>query len=372
MGIYMYDVKFGDCFQIKVHNDYGLVVDFGSMHNLDKQFIKIIKHFSCTSPKKILLSHYHMDHLSGLLFMMNNKGVHQYNFDEILLPDVFSGKGAASEIALLILDKCILPKHKKYGHYTLLELVKYLCRNSINIKFLSRGVAFDEYIALWPDKKRIKDDADKILDSLKLNYNDMIQKLLKIAERLREIVNLLTVESFGDRRTGVLEEIINIEEEINSIFVNDDLSKAISKLKLTEFGHSVNIVFQNKNDSDNNILFTGDIDKGSMGKIKKFNVSTPNLNLHEKYEYIKIPHHGTLNHFYDFKKYKPQKILIPNGKHRAKSYRITDKYYEKHQGISKFYCSNSNWCEQRECGSSKCCCNEKAVVFGMKGGRKLI
>lgn len=35
--------------------------------------------------------------------------------------------------------------------------------------------------------------------------------------------------------------------------------------------------------------------------------------LYDSYKFIKVPHHGTRTHYYDFLKYNPAYILISNG-----------------------------------------------------------
>jgi hypothetical protein len=43
------------------------------------------------------------------------------------------------------------------------------------------------------------------------------------------------------------------------------------------------------------------------------------LPLYEHYWCIKVPHHGTQGHYFDFSQYEPENMLISNGIHFANS-----------------------------------------------------
>ena len=102
------------------------------------------------------------------------------------------------------------------------------------------------------------------------------------------------------------------ESLLDDIYINvgemeQDMSVQI--IKLNELNHEYNIVFQNKVCGDENVLFTGDIEEPHMKEI----ATATDIKLHRQFKYIKIPHHGTLRHYFDYSKYAPQNVIITNG-----------------------------------------------------------
>ena len=78
MKIRMYNVGFGDCYCLRDRKK-SLLVDFGTNNSRIEGrprreiFDLIISDLSTIECKNLLLTHFHMDHLSGLLYMMKNK-----------------------------------------------------------------------------------------------------------------------------------------------------------------------------------------------------------------------------------------------------------------------------------------------------------
>ncbi|MFR4710901.1 MAG: MBL fold metallo-hydrolase [Blautia wexlerae] len=78
MKVRMYNVGFGDCFCLRDRKK-SLLVDFGTNNSRIEGrprreiFDVIISDLSTIKSKNLLLTHFHMDHLSGLLYMMKKK-----------------------------------------------------------------------------------------------------------------------------------------------------------------------------------------------------------------------------------------------------------------------------------------------------------
>ena len=95
MRIRMYNVGFGDCFCIRDRKS-SLLVDFGAANSKiegrprREVFDVIISDLTTIRKKNLLLTHFHPDHVSGLLYMMRYRR-DAYEFEKIYLPDVFSG-----------------------------------------------------------------------------------------------------------------------------------------------------------------------------------------------------------------------------------------------------------------------------------------
>ena len=94
MKIRMYNMGFGDCFCLRDRRK-NLLVDFGTSNNRigglrrSEVFDAVMSDLSTISHKNLLLTHFHLDHLSGLLYMMK-KRKNSFEFVRIYLPDVFS------------------------------------------------------------------------------------------------------------------------------------------------------------------------------------------------------------------------------------------------------------------------------------------
>ena len=91
MKVRMYNVGFGDCFCLRDRKK-SLLVDFGTNNSRIEGrprreiFDVIISDLSTINRKNLLLTHFHMDHLSGLLYMMKNRDS-SLDFGKIYLPD---------------------------------------------------------------------------------------------------------------------------------------------------------------------------------------------------------------------------------------------------------------------------------------------
>lgn len=365
MGIYMYNVKFGDCFQLAddLYPD-GLVVDFGSLSALGSQFDKIVDHFDSTKPKKILISHYHLDHLSGLLYMMTNGLV--YKFSEILIPDIFSTRGLQRAIVLLylndFLESCNMPRRGRGTKYTLLEFATYLCANPLKVRLLKRSDKFDACTVLWPDEKHIVKYADELL-LLFDNSSAFVKELTDISDITAHLITTLIESGTNTISERHQETLLTIRTRLDNLSRHHDLQYQLLRYQtqLTSFGHTVNVVFHNSVNGDNNFLFTGDIEKKDMKIIEVNTDKNPELDLHMEYKYIKIPHHGTSAHFYDYTRYLPKNILISNGKSRVlNSYMIASDYSKLYSTTTKLYCSNCNFCEA---WATSCRCTNRQIIW---------
>lgn len=133
--------------------------------------------------------------------------------------------------------------------------------------------------------------------------------------------------------------------------------------KLNKLNHKINIIFHDKVNGDENILFTGDAEESDINEI----VSKTDYPVYDSYKFIKVPHHGTRTHYYDFLKYNPAYILISNGV--VKGHENDDAYkIDKRYGAlnAEHFCSNSNncLCCMKSCSSNLYCCGKtKNIVF---------
>lgn len=409
MDIDMYNTQFGDCFRIG-HNNQSLIVDFGihakslpngairknQAYTRDTVHEKTAEALLAIEQKNLLLTHYHVDHISGLLYMYENQklGYREHPFETVYLPDVWSWNGSKDAVTLMILEE--LFDHAYFsarGKLSLLELIKYLCEKVSNVTLLKRGSQFEKnpktmeenvFTALWPDPEHLDKSARQKKEEIEAN-RDILTEWVNGAEMIAEelikhMQLLLDIQAENLRKEDAMpfgriqERAIMLAGEIRERCNGNEDYKIIIETwrdNLNAFGNQISIVFHNTEDDPDggNVLFTGDIHKSGFTYIKKHD----NPGLHATYRYIKLPHHGTRAHHRDFVKFSPKVLMIPNGKvggvHHAESYKICEEYRGLIQSGKpdepvRVYCSNSNWCEMN-CGGTvaDCTCGGEATII---------
>lgn len=341
MDIRMYKCGFGDCFRIS--NDKSLYVDFGYLKSqgcpdgktegeLFEAIMDDISNGDNNEQKDFLLTHYHSDHFNGVVNMLS----YQHNvFDNIYIPDVWSIDCAVDVVTLLLL-KWILDKSVIKTGLSLFDFLIALCKTNGNIHFVQRGTLIQDgdYIALWPRHESIsnfiKRNYDKIIDKSDVEAS-VIDQLRGIATGMVRITRDIA-EAQGNR-----EEAASAYENLYQdyrVLVDDFENTKLPTLLLNRFGNSISIVFQNIDMRLSNLLFTGDVGFGDVWNYIEGNKDGI-CPMHEFYEIVKIPHHGTK---YYYKQFNSNILLVPNFWRNANSkrdYSVCTEYfqdaYEKNQ-----------------------------------------
>lgn len=378
MKIRMYNVGFGDCFCLRDRKK-SLLVDFGTNNSRIEGrprreiFDVIISDLSTINCKNLLLTHFHMDHLSGLLYMMKNRDS-SLDFGKIYLPDVFSKEKMSRTLVLLLLADLLKESGLPSRQVSLFALVDALLENRQNLELLSRGKIFeDKYQALWPDTDVIQRETDEVYNEICKNENlaAVMEELLNFAEKLRRIIWSMTEE--GKAQTEEEQEKISLayvyDREFRRIKAIPEFKELLSflntnKVNLRQFKHKISIVFQNARDGELNLLFTGDVQPGHLKMIaENYDGRFP---LYEHYWCIKVPHHGTQEHYFDFSQYEPENMMISNGIHFANSKKESKELRTSplYGGLfyipdTHMYCSNCDCCD---CYENGCSCKEADVI----------
>lgn len=427
MRIRMYNVGFGDCFCIRDRKS-SLLVDFGAANSKiegrprREVFDVIISDLTTIRKKNLLLTHFHPDHVSGLLYMMRYRR-DAYEFEKIYLPDVFSGPEMKYTLALLLLadvtKKASLPGRR----VSLFALAEALCARKVKIDLLSRGSEFEgKYTALWPDVSEVSRETEEVFNSLIENHENAMTELVNIAEEVRELFLSMTEETLEAEEKS---EPLSVPEDTDGpesslkdpreysgeneeytqeklVLANEDaaedpeetekervrrlnpekLEKKFRELQATEefqallesaekqghslrqFRHKISLAFQNTIDGELNLLFTGDVQPQYLKMIAEN--YDGKIQLHEHYWCIKVPHHGTESHFFDFSGFSPENMMIPNGayydnsKKKSKNQRTSMQYGGLfYINDAHMYCSNCDCCDSYENG---CSCREYDVI----------
>ncbi len=380
MNIYMYNMWFGDCYRIE-DKKQNLYIDFGMHYLIEKKY----KNASYYRYKKIadeindmngnasfLLSHYHYDHYSGVLYMRE----HNYRdslFETVYLPDVWTLPDSSNVVRLILLEE--LMRKDYVGRISLLDFVKFLCTSVNKVVLLKRGDLFcdNKYEALWPDQSCLSKRAQMLINTLneESNWHQYIGAVDTVVTRLLYIMNMRITEG-THLSEGIWDEVIRnsvsiLEEARNSL----EMSTAV-KRKLNEFGNEVSVVFHNKICGDRNLLFTGDLDPTRMNLIDEN--YDHKVAMHKKYYYVKIPHHGTEAYYYDFSKHAVHTYMVSNGILETKhDHRISKKYSEVFKESECVMCSNSNNCQINvQCKFKTCDCSAKKCVHVYNNVSKLV
>ena len=434
MRIRMYNVGFGDCFCIRDRKS-SLLVDFGAANSKiegrprREVFDVIISDLTTIRKKNLLLTHFHPDHVSGLLYMMRYRR-DAYEFEKIYLPDVFSGPEMKYTLALLLLadvtKKASLPGRR----VSLFALAEALCARKVKIDLLSRGSEFEgKYTALWPDVSEVSRETEEVFNSLIENHENAMTELVNIAEEVRELFLSMTEETLeaeekseplsvpedtdgpesslkdpreysGENEEYTQEKLVRANEDAGAAIEDtaedpeetekervrrlnpEKLEKKFRELQATEefqallesaekqghslrqFRHKISLAFQNTIDGELNLLFTGDVQPQYMKMIAEN--YDGKIQLHEHYWCIKVPHHGTESHFFDFSGFSPENMMIPNGayydnsKKKSKNQRTSMQYGGLfYINDAHMYCSNCDCCDSYENG---CSCREYDVI----------
>ena len=376
MKIRMYNVGFGDCYCLRGRKK-SLLVDFGTNNSRIEGrprreiFDLIISDLSTIECKNLLLTHFHMDHLSGLLYMMKNKDS-SFDFGKIYLPDVFSEEKMSRTLVLLLLADLVKDSCLPSRQVSLFALIDALLeRQTQTVELLSRGKIFEEkYQALWPDTDVTQRETDEVYDLLREKFPEIMDVLLDFAEKLRQIIWSMTDEGkvLSENNQKNIRAYV-YEREFRRIKALPEFKELLTwlnrnQVNLRQFKHKISIVFQNARDGEVNLLFTGDVQPEHMQMIAdNYDGKWP---LYEHYWCIKVPHHGTQDHYFNFSGYEPENMMISNGIHFANSKTQSRELRTSplYGGLfyipdTHMYCSNCDCCD---CYENGCSCKEADVI----------
>lgn len=372
MRIRMYNVGYGDCFCLREKKN-NLLVDFGTCNRKIEGrprrdiFDMVLSDLMSIENKNFLLTHFNLDHMSGLLYLLKHrKG--SFDFGKVYLPDVFSTPEKSRTLALLLLSDLRKDSLLPSRQISLYALVSALAsrKNKVNVELLSRGSRFEKkYIALWPDTNAVAEKTEEILRPLEEKYPEIIRKLIAFAEKLRRMILYLTNEGEEEE----LYPIFVLEQEFRELRLDERFRQMTMELEnssVSKWGikDTASLVFQNYEDSEWNLLFCGDVDRTCMKKIAEN--YDGKLELHEEYWCVKVPHHGTVSHYFDFTTYRPENLLISNGiyhtvgKRQAKAARTAAEY----AGLFHTW-DVTVWCASNECCDGfrdGCSCKECEII----------
>lgn len=338
-SVTMFNVGFGDCFLIR-NKDSSLIVDCGTMNQrfpFDNLLSTNIQNLIPGVPD-LLITHFHKDHFGMVQSVSGGCPAKRYENVYIrgLLPGQFSFWAKNYMAGLLALFVKTRDKKEFSSLMNIPGTLAGICQPNGIVKTLNKGGVFQigntSCNVLWPDlNSRLisnfigqhQEEIDGFLEGLILEVNsdsrDILKKDIEFYQSDDEESSLRGLFEPSEKGKK-LDEYANIDsqelcrqriEQINSIlqnnseainFINQHFHK-VEKL-YSDFENLLSIVF----DSNDGLLFTGDITPECLRICLE--------NHHSIYKIIKVPHHGTRPHFFDFDSFskKDTIFLIPNSK----------------------------------------------------------
>lgn len=369
MNLRMYNVGFGDCF-VLTNNSEKMLIDCGSKNKdgVKKILNDLITDLNIAEKKKLLITHFHTDHYSGVSELISKN----IFFNELYLPYIIDEtKDGNLIITEMAIYGYLFLKNTWEGNLLAKRIIgliedipKILNGNIKNISFLEKDtnnifqISNKRYSVLWPPKPQnnsFKNQSEwekiksKITELLESDFSDNLDKLNKLNIKLsNEFKKIVYSEESKDvsveEKEKFVEEIKNelnkLREKISELIVIDE--KITRKLAycMRKKQNEYSIVFQDCEEaSENRILMTGDINQSVTSKIES--------NFWKKYFIIKLPHHATRTHYHDAYISKHSKFLLAsNDKYPGK---INGINYSKHQS---FMICTSNNCDKLPKGKS--------------------
>ena len=357
--IRMYHCGFGDCYRLTDKNAKHLYVDFGIHRhcpNIDgwkqKQYAFIID--DMPSHADFLLTHYHYDYYAGLNYMIEHR---KYRFQNVYIPDIWKISNRL-QVVHLFLYKDLLSKTVLHNGRSFISFLILICHCYGNIFFIKRNEQIqNDYIALWPSEDFVNKAANKLHKRLSINELPFYAQLDNIANQLCALMSEIGEEpnEFVDMETQIAESksisrlqtigiFKQLEQQLTELAKDIKVNKA-HQIKLGEFAHTINIIFHNKDLSEQNILFTGDADNSNNMWDMIIHNEDCKIPFHPYYDVIKLPHHGTKSHYYDFTNIVNDNsiFLIPNGYIRR--WPIARQYaMDANEKAIKVICAHHNAC----------------------------
>lgn len=309
-----------------------------------------------------LLTHYHADHYDGTIYMSSNS---TKRFDDVYIPDIWNINGNVDVVSLILL-RGLLAKSTLRKRLTLTRFLISICKATGCIHFVKRNSTIQEdYIALWPSDNYILNRTAREYDNL-FPLGNGENTLRRLAEHLVEVVVSLGNTNGEVERLQVIGELEQLDREYTELDLRYP-ADGKSLYKLSNLGNEISIVFQNECASEKCVLFTGDVRGNSMWKFIENN-KDGRIDMHEKYQIIKIPHHGTNPYYHSFAKYIDQNTyyLIPNGDIGRNSWHISSSYATDITANNcNVVCSNNNACHSAPHG--RCTCGKCFFAHNVNG-----
>ena len=383
--IKMYNVEFGESILVskrdeRTHLDKGLLIDCGTRCSLKTYptiFEPIRKDLLPLDEKKLMITHFHEDHICGLYTFLNSNPVH---FNRVYLPDLFDTDHYLLDLVLLkyYLQNALKQRNSRqpFDYWTL--ICKFISSHT-QITLLRKGNTFKaasrDWNVYWPEAvpddltpyiiQRIEAGLIDIIDNREevlRQVQAILEKAHHTADCLSELVREYSREDTEEPNEPEINEEIWVEEKENiDNLINELLDLPLSQnffksnLKrnlltfITGKENEYSIVCDSDLNNNKRFLFTGDVTPNVLEET----IIPQLLELgYGPYFCIKAPHHGTaLFYTDDLSQLSPRVILISNGVPYYSGTEITDQYIKNTE--STIFCTNGTSCPKSKRGPLK-------------------
>ena len=385
----MHNVEYGECIVLGGAKNDILMVDCGSINQKIREgdvafrsYVNptLVNRYSGKASRSFLLTHYHRDHLCGLLQILKTRPDY---FDRIFLPAPPLDKRGTPLLLEFALFVYVFLNHQSDYSRVNLSALKIFDRiaqtaGADRIYPLKAGssFAFDgvTYEVLWPRQENypFQDLFASAVEELNVCLSspflpDAAPKFLKLKEEFcqayLECCKTAPVQQEKiDALNVVLGRIDDLAPELCLLPSAPDiaaiLESEVTRVSYSEELNASGLIFQNKRTSQasfNDILMTGDATPESLEAVAD--------RLYDGYYIIKAPHHGTAGSWsHLLSEISAEHILISNGEYHQAGL-IAEEYISlpaiKH-------CTNCLACAWYQ--NSGCSCNRLSCCYDLPDG----
>jgi ribonuclease BN (tRNA processing enzyme) len=359
--ITMYNVGFGDSYLINIE-DHKLLVDCGSHNKIKDTHSNLLPLVSnivgdinlklaTNEDNSLLITHFHTDHYNLLPYLTPKV------FNCIYVRNIYRDEVTYSQTIFDLIEDFLDDQPESFDdnlfQVFFIKRVYTLLSDRGCITFIREGSTFNvgntNFYVHSPFKNRtfVKENVVNLLNFYGKSFdcNDEISGIRDylsfLSKRLRKyesinkerVFRILEDKKYKKYEKNAQESCRKLLAKIRSSKIDVDLAQSLKRI--SEYEHKYNIVFSSYEDG---LLFCGDENNDDMVTIRDQILSqSPN----QKFSIIKIPHHGTLSHYFDFRNFSPNIGLVLN--QPCGNYESPDwQYKSDFNQIITFYGSSSN------------------------------
>lgn len=394
------NVEYGECIVLGGQDRTILMVDCGSMSQtvregdmpLNAWYEAIADRHQDALDRFFLLTHYHRDHLSGFLHLLDAR---PNWFNRVYLPKPpLNRRGVPLLLEYALFAYLFLPPQTDCAQVNTacVKIFRTLERKLSGDRVFTLGsgdvFSFDDvdYEVLWPRVENFpfSQEMEEPLENMNIRLSSpfqpaCVQRFLRVKkEFLSRYVECCqafsaTARALPEIRRACLEELAETLEELEHLKEELNLSPAASDIReilenplntaaYSDCVNAASLVFQNVrvgSPSAQDILMTGDVTPSSLLELED--------RLYDGYFILKAPHHGTASGYCSlFSDMSAAHILISNGEYHAGG-AIAQKYVDREDSLR--HCSNPDACKWFQASGG--CCNRLYICYDQEAGSGL-
>lgn len=385
----LHNVEYGECIVLGGRDKNILMVDCGSSNQKIREtnvpfraYVDptLLSRYSGCKSRDFILSHYHRDHLCGLVQILESRPNY---FERIFLPvSPCNRQGRPILLEFAAFVTVFLRHYTEYAQINLsvLRLFDRVSKaaGASCVYPLEAGSSFVfdgvEYEILWPDctsyafSELLESAVEEMIVCLSSPFLPRdAQVFLELKQRLCDAYlacckHAPLREEDLDRMNAILLEMEDKAPAFNLLPPAPDIVEILTRpVTLNAYSDELNasgFIFHNKRVTQaslDDLLMTGDATPDSMDAVAE--------KLYTDYYILKAPHHGTAGHWsHLFSEISASHVLISNGDYH-KAGQVAQEYAEL---PSIKHCTNCSACPWYE--ASGCSCNRMACCYDLPAG----